>query len=303
MVNKEVDNALIELNRRYKDAKIYRGRFGWFHSIMPLIGFIRRGKVCKSFRYIRHILYASTHYTTNGNVIYELPSTKLEVEKYRIAVYTCIVGEYDDLVEPLFVDPEVDYFVFTDLECSDSSIWKKIDITQFDEYRTLTPTMLNRKIKMLPFMYLHNYDYSIYIDGNVEIVASVLPLIEEMGEYPLGVHYHRDRDCIYDEGVQIIYKKKAEKRLVKKQVIAYEKEMFPHHYGLYENPILIRKHDDEDVCRLMEEWWLEYVKYPTRDQLSFPYIIWKTRFDRRKIHILGKSWYMNPRFNKIKSHE
>ena len=44
---------------------------------------------------------------------------------------------------------------------------------------------------MLPFNYLRGYDYSVYVDGNIEIVTSVLPIIKNMGNAVLGVHYHK----------------------------------------------------------------------------------------------------------------
>ena len=260
-------------------------------------------KLANCFRNIEQCIYASVHYSTKGNADIETPSPRLSLENVKIAVYTCIVGHYDDLIEPFYVEPCVDYYVFTDMDCPKTSVWKKIDITQFEDYANLTPSQLNRKIKMMPFAYLPDYDYSIYIDGNVEIVSSVSPLIAEMGPHSFGVHYHRSRDCIYDEKERVLYLKKTDKEITKKQIKAYKKESFPHHYGLYENSILIRKHHDAETCHLMETWWKEYLKYPTRDQLSLPYVIWKTGYDRKSIHILGKNWFLNPRFNKTHSHD
>ena len=152
---------------------------------------------------------------------------------------------------------------------------------------------------MLPFLYLPDYDYTFYVDGNIEIIASLLPLIEEVGDHALGVHYHRTRDCIYDELVQVLHLKKADPAMAKRQIAAYKREGFPRHYGLYENSILIRKHTDEEIRHLMEAWWEEYVRYSTRDQLSLPYVIWKSGYDRRKIHIMGRNLERNPRFNRI----
>ena len=86
--------------------------------------------------------------------------------------------------------------------------------------------------------------------------------------------------------------------MAKRQIAAYKREGFPRHYGLYENSILIRKHKDEEVRRLMEAWWDEYMRYPTRDQLSLPYVIRKFGYDRSTIHIMGKNLEQNPRFNR-----
>lgn len=155
---------------------------------------------------------------------------------------------------------------------------------------------------MLPFIYLPDYDYTLYVDGNIKMMDTITPMIKEMGHHALGVHYHRTRDCIYDELVRVGYLRKADMKIAKRQIAAYKKQGYPRHHGLYENTILIRKHDDQATCQLMEAWWQEYVKYPTRDQLSLPYIIWKLDFDKKKIHIMGMNLYHNPRFKKISSH-
>lgn len=250
----------------------------------------------------KHYAYAVCHFSTKGNADVEVPSPRLNIANLRIAVYTCIVGHYDNLIEPQFVEPGIDYYVFTDVDCPADSVWKKIDITQYKEYYELSPSQLNRKIKMLPFLYLPDYDYSLYVDGNIQIEAPVSPVIEEMGNCAFGVHYHRTRDCIYVEKVRIDYLRKADMTIVDKQIEEYKSEGFPHHYGLYENTVLIRKHHDESICHLMEEWWGEYQKYSTRDQLSLPYIIWKTNYDRTKIHIISRNIDKSSIFKRVRSH-
>jgi len=43
----------------------------------------------------------------------------------RIAVYTAIYGNYDTIPEPLYADPMCDYYIFTDKDIPEGSIWKK----------------------------------------------------------------------------------------------------------------------------------------------------------------------------------
>ena len=302
MMDRKTDKSLLELSRKYKEAKRVPHRSGWLYKIGRGIRRVFKGNFGSVFREVQHRFSVSGHFTTKGNMDWEEPSPRLDATGLRIAVYSCVTGHYDLVTEPLYTEPELDYYLFTDMEGSFYSKWKKIDITAWKEYTELSPVQLNRKIKMLPFRYLPEYDYSIYVDGNIEIIAPMSPLVEEMGSCAFGVHYHRTRDCICDELDQIIHLMKADPALAGRQVLAYMNEGFPRHYGLYENPVLVRKHGDEGVCRLMEDWWQEYLRYPTRDQLSLPYIIWKTGYDRKNIHILGKNFSENPRFNKTRSH-
>lgn len=271
--------------------------------IKASFNYLKKGQFSNYLRYLNEYLYAITHYSTEGNLDIEEPSPHLDITNLKIAVYTCIVGHYDDLSEPLFMDSGVDYYLFTDIDSPTCSGWKKIDITQFEEYNELSSSQLSRKIKMLPYLYLPDYDYTIYVDGNIQIVDSMSSLIEEMGNHAFGVHYHRSRDCIYDELVRVIYLRKNDVVLAKQQVKAYKQDGFPRHYGLYENSVLIRKHNDKDTFHLMEEWWYEYFKYSTRDQLSLPYLIWKLGYDKKKIHIMGRNLYKNPKFHRTHSHD
>lgn len=264
--------------------------------------YLRRRQFREYLRFIRHGIHSTCHFTTKGNRDFEEPSMLLDITKLRIAVYTCIVGHYDNIIEPIYVEPGIDYYVFTDIECPMNSVWKKIDITQFEEYSQLSPAELNRKIKMLPFNYLPDYDYSVYVDGHVEILSAISPTIAEMGDCALGVHYHRKRDCIYDETTRIAFLRKADMTTVNEQIREYKEDGFPRHYGLYENTVLIRNHHDEGIRHLMGIWWEVYQKYPTRDQLSLPYIIWKTNFDRTKIHIIGNNINKSTIFKRANFH-
>ena len=55
----------------------------------------------------------------------------MDVEGKKIAVYTCIVGDYDELLEPVYVNPNIEYFAFTDQVVKSDSIWKKLIFQNF----------------------------------------------------------------------------------------------------------------------------------------------------------------------------
>lgn len=253
--------------------------------------------------FLKHLkvkLFRRDFYGVNGNYKFQC---QRNMEEYsilpKVAVYTCIIGNYDTVLEPLFVNDDIDYFIFTDQAVDRMSKWKKIDVTNFKEYKYVNATVLNRKIKILPYIYLNNYDYSIYIDGNIQIIADVMPLILKMKDSSLGVHTHAIRDCIYREANGVELLKKANPEKVKEQINRYKAEGFPEHFGLFQNSILIRNHNSVIGRRLMDLWWKEYSEELTRDQLSLPYAIWKMKLDIKEIAILGRDVYRNPRFRVI----
>ena len=67
--------------------------------------------------------------------------------------------------------------------------------------------------------------------------------------------------------------------IINNQIERYKLDNYPAHNGLTRNTILIRKHNEPDVIKTMEDWWVE-VKYGSkRDQLSFDYSAWKNDFN------------------------
>lgn len=239
---------------------------------------------------------------TNDNFIQQNKANKLNENickdnEFKIAVYTCIFGDYDEILEPVFQNPNYDYYVITDKEVSKNSVWKKKDISYLN-IDNLSNSEKNRFVKLHPHLFLKEYDYSLYIDGNIRIMADIQPLIEDMDKRILGVHRHDVRNCIYTEANVIMLEKRFEKikNEVNKQIIAYSNEGFPKHQGLYENPILIRKHNDKKCIDIMELWWSQLEQFSKRDQLSLPYVLWKNNIKEDDIYILGNNLRMNPRF-------
>lgn len=217
----------------------------------------------------------------------------------RVAIYTCIYGKYDSPKEPIYISDKCDYYVFTDQPVSEDSIWKRKDF-DFDRFEDLDNFSKNRFIKMNPHKIFSDYEYSIYIDGTIRLIADPLPIIESMGESFLSVCEHPLRGCIYKECLAFKYSKRLRQyyKPVKRQTTFYKQQGFPENNGMFENTILIRKHNHKNCITLMDAWWQEYQKYPTRDQISLPYVTWKLGIKRSNIYIFDSDLGNNPRFKR-----
>ena len=88
--------------------------------------------------------------------------------------------------------------------------------------------------------------------------------------------------------------KKDKKENVDPQIERYKREGFPKDYGLLQSNILIRKHNNEDCIKLMEDWFNEVKNGSHRDQLSFNYALWKN--EDIKIEYLDKYIYRSKWF-------
>lgn len=190
-------------------------------------------------------------------------------------VYTAIIGDYDDLMDPDVVNPKWDYICFTDNTNIHSDIWKVIYV---DNDGSLDNIRLARKYKLLPHLHLPEYDYSIWIDGQLKIKGDFTKLLNAYMHGDILCFPHHIRDCIYDEAEVCMELGRGSKAELHKQISRYEAEGFPHHYGLVETGILIRFHNLPSVINLMNDWWTEILNESTRDQVSFEYVCRKNNY-------------------------
>lgn len=225
----------------------------------------------------------------------DLPfSENVELDNYffnqRIAVYTCIFGQYDKILEPLVVPDNCDYYIVTDVDIPKDSCWEPIKIDE-KAYgiENLTPAQKNRYFKMHPHVLFKDYQYSVYIDGNIKIITDPTAFINRIGKYGIAMHKHSKRDCVYDEIIVCdIYKRDTIENLKKQKQLLMSENM-PKHYGMCECNIIARHHNDVRVVNLMEQWWNYYMQYSKRDQLSFPLVLYKNGISVSDVGTLGSN--------------
>lgn len=276
--------ALSEINLEYLNLC---GQFRFFTKFQTLVEAVHKGT-----------FFESIFFKLNRNKFYD--NVKIHKIKFdqditnkkipRTVVYMCVVGNYDRIYEPVVLMDNTDYVIITDCEIDDNSVWKKIPIDK-NTFPNMTSAEINRYYKLHPHVLFPTYEYSIYIDGNIRITEDLTFIISEMDEKKknYAVFRHPDRDCVYTEYNYLTHLKRfyKEQHKYKRQIDAYKKAGFPKHFGLYENTILIRKHVVPSVIKLMEEWWKELTTFSFRDQLSFPFVMWKNNWKEEYMLVLG----------------
>ena len=187
-------------------------------------------------------------------------------------LYTTVFGNYDDVIEP---------------KLQNSWDWKC-----FSEENSLSLYTDNnrnaKRFKVLPHRYFQDYEYSIFIDGNMLVVGNIDELVEKyLSDSNVAFFDHSQnqldpRDCIYEESSTILqlgiknggnYKDNPE--LIAKQMTKYQTEGYPEHNGLVVQMEVLRRHNETDVVDSMEDQWVELKYNSKREQLSFNYIAWK----------------------------
>ena len=194
-------------------------------------------------------------------------------------IYTCIIGNYDNVNDGHYRTPGFDYICYTDNPDLKSNFWTIRQIpSELKEDKTLDNTKKNRYIKLNPHLFFKDYDFSVYIDGAITMKRDLSKFIEDnCMKNILSVPRHPKRTCIYEEANACIKGKKDTKENINPQIERYHKEGFPKNYGLTQNNIIFRFHNDEKCIRLMETWWNEVKNGSRRDQLSFMYSLWKNK--------------------------
>ena len=147
------------------------------------------------------------------------------------------------------------------------------------------------------------YDVSIWVDGNVEIIGDLNEFINShiKNNCYIYVPEHPSRDCIYEEEKAVLSMKKDVKKNTEQQINRYMLENFPKNNGLLQSNILLREHNNEKCIEIMVSWWEEVKNGSHRDQLSFNYISWKN--PSVKISYMGKNISDSIWFHWNKTHQ
>lgn len=194
----------------------------------------------------------------------------------KLVLYTVLTGNYDSLKQPELIDTRFDYICFSnDISESNVGIWK---------IRKIPGTFPSKQIesrypKMHPHVLLKDYDYSVYVDANIQIkneifYEHVLKKIES--KTLLAGVKHPFRNCAYDEAY-VVFSYGLEKSPITiiREMRFLKHEKFPEKYGMFEANIILRNHHSEKIIAQCEEWWNMINKYSKRDQLSYSYTLWK----------------------------
>lgn len=201
-------------------------------------------------------------------------------KKKKYIIYTCITGGYDDLLSYKCVNTkECDYVCFSDTPMPNApSYWTVVNTKSFAKYLNLEHdlTRLARFFKTHPHLFFPNYQYSMWIDGNIDLLKDPVEYFKlKPKESFILIPQHPLRDCIYDEIDACKQLKKDDNQMLDNVKQFLIDEQYPHHIGLVQSGVIVRDHSDPICIDLMEQWWNQIKTKSKRDQVSFNYLVWK----------------------------
>jgi hypothetical protein len=170
------------------------------------------------------------------------------------------------------------------------------DIKCFGSYDKFKEPVMNAKIYKVLFHKFIDDEYSIWIDGNVELKHEEDWYYELLEDKDIAVATHTVSKNVYEEAELCKYYNRGNEEEIKEQIEHYKKEGFMNDI----QPIcsvLIRKNTPE-MRRLCEVWWAEICRFSYRDQISFPKV-----FPKDKVKYLPTQSHNNNEYFKRHSHQ
>ena len=203
------------------------------------------------------------------------------VENKNRVIYTCITGSCDKFpIVQKYKDSSA-YVCFTDNKFL-------IGLKRIGEWE-IRPLVFNsldnvrnaRWHKTHPHILFPEYEESVWLDGNVEILTN--KFFEEIKNREFAVPIHYCRDDIYEEIKSARMMHPELYSILKEQEQFLRTEGMKEGYGLNETNIIFRKH--KKTSDIMDAWWDMINKYSSRDQTSLSYVLWKNNIRVNKISI------------------
>lgn len=184
------------------------------------------------------------------------------------AIYTVILAGYDTL-KPIRQWGGLDCICFTDDADLKVQGWSMRIVEPSDN-----PVKQQREIKLIPHKYLPEYDQTIYMDGNIELIRDPSQLLR-LFKGSMMTKQHPKRNCVYQEGQACIERGKADAGLIRDQLKRYIDADVPAQGGMWETGVIIRDRSCEQFC---EAWNAELQAHTHRDQISIAYAVHTTGY-------------------------
>lgn len=223
-----------------------------------------------------------------------------------IEVYTAITGNKDNVkTVPAF--PGHHYTLWTDeadyVKYLDRGWHQVHKVAKFSKDKRFADRRNARLLKILSCQHYPDSEYTVWMDGSHSPVIPPAKIIEKYlkgTDKLFAMFKHPVRDCIFQEAQTLKGLGLDHPELIDQQMKAYRADGMPAHFGLPATTVIIRKttHQTREI-ELM--WWEHICKYSSRDQLSLPYVLWKTNSLDKLVYMEGH-WQRNNYIRLVRAH-
>lgn len=219
----------------------------------------------------------------------------------RVALYTCVIGGYDNVYDPQVIEDNCDYYIISESKPENIKVYQWIPLSTLDIPTGLNNVLINRFCKINAHKIFPQYKYSIYIDGNIELKKKISKDFLKKLEGKITGIACKKRNCkiadVYRDGIHVLVSRLADEMKVQKQMEQYWREGLPEYHGQIAGNIWVREHNNPICISIMEEWWNQISTQAPRDQLSFMYAVWKNGYNFDDIGILDVGGWHNETYD------
>lgn len=195
----------------------------------------------------------------------------------KFVTYTVLVGDFSTDISHLEqVDSDYKKICFTD---NKNLVLRNWDIVPVN--LSLDAARESRRFKLLPHIFLKDFEWSLYIDTRVKLEKrpEIIWHNHATRSQKFFAFPHPDRNCIFDEAEIIIQHQIDHERRVREQMDYYKSLSYPRQAGLIAGGMLLRKHNEPDLIKLSETWFEHVLRFSKRDQLSFNFVANALKFE------------------------
>lgn len=186
-------------------------------------------------------------------------------------VYSAIFNNYDSIKDPIVVNPDWEYILFTDDPNLRSDWWRifvvdhtSIDLDSFDH---LFPTARHVKI-MTPFYY--KWDVALWVDGSIALNQDPEFFLNKLGEGDFLFRPHPTRKNVYEE-ISAVARLRGDPEFMEHQK-TFDYYNMPHDSGMYETGVYMVR--NTQISSLFSKQWMDKTEeFGMRDQIALPYIL------------------------------
>lgn len=182
----------------------------------------------------------------------------------RVLIYTAVFEGYDRVLPPVWQRPGLTYHLLTDDPKFQVNGWETVPVSG-----GANPKIANRQEKFMYKVGSAEYDYIVYIDGNIGIWRNLDPLIEEFEKSgaALAVFRHPDRAGVTEELLACVASGKISEEDFVREQREFERQLSsPEGARLWAAGCLIKDNSSPEMECIMRIWSDLFSLNALRDQ-------------------------------------
>ena len=121
----------------------------------------------------------------------------------RIAVVTAIIGSNEKLSDPPIFHSDCDYVAFVDRMHENIRVWKQILVGSYSENAFFRDRIDSKIYKILPEVFLPEYDFYAWVDAAHAYQNSPKKLIAQAGRFDYLVFRHGKRNSVTSQSLPL----------------------------------------------------------------------------------------------------